>query len=123
MTPPSAAREVWRHTRPLQRAAVMSAAARLLRERADSIARELVSEMGKTLAEATVEVTKAADFLEYYASMARLPLGVELADARPNVNVAVRNEPVGIVLLITPWNDPLLTPARKLAPRCSPATP
>ncbi len=55
--------------------------------------------MGKTLAEATVEVTKAADFLEYYASMARLPLGVELADGRPNVNVAVRNEPVGIVLL------------------------
>jgi aldehyde dehydrogenase (NAD+) len=107
---------VWRHTRPLQRAAVMTGAARLLRERADSIARELVSEMGKTLAEATVEVGKAADFLEYYASMARLPLGVELADARPHVNVAVRNEPVGIVLLITPWNDPLLTPARKLAP-------
>ncbi len=108
--------KVWRHTRPLQRAAVMTAAARLLRERGDAIARELVSEMGKTLAEATVEVAKAADFLDYYASLARLPLGVELADARPNVNVAVRNEPVGIVLLITPWNDPLLTPARKLAP-------
>ena len=108
--------QVWRHTRPLQRAAVMSAAAGLLRDRRDEIARELVAEMGKTLAEATVEVTKAADFLDYYASMARLPLGVELADARPNVNVAVRNEPVGIVLLITPWNDPLLTPARKLAP-------
>jgi aldehyde dehydrogenase (NAD+) len=107
---------LWRHTRPLQRAAVMAGAGRLLRERSDQIARELVSEMGKTLAEATVEVTKAADFLEYYASMARLPLGVELADARPHVSVAVRSEPVGIVLLITPWNDPLLTPARKLAP-------
>ena len=108
--------QVWRHTRPLQRAAVMTAAASLLRERSSEIARELVSEMGKTLAEATVEVTKAADFLDYYASLARLPLGVELADARPHVNVAVRNEPVGVVLLITPWNDPLLTPARKLAP-------
>ena len=108
--------EVWRHTRPLQRAAVMIKAALLLRERNDSIARELVSEMGKTLAEATIEVTKAADFLDYYASMARMPIGVELADGRPNVNVTVRNEPVGIVVLITPWNDPLLTPARKLAP-------
>ncbi|MDE3131254.1 MAG: aldehyde dehydrogenase family protein [Acidobacteriota bacterium] len=107
---------VWRHTGPLQRAAVMSAAAGLLRERAGSIARELVAEMGKTLAEATLEVTKSADFLEYYASLARLPLGVELADARPHVNVLVRNEPIGVVLLITPWNDPLLTPARKLAP-------
>ncbi len=107
---------VWRQTRPLERARVMFGAARLLRERGESIARDLVCEMGKTLAEASVEVTKAADFLEYYASLARLPLGVELADARPFVNVAVRNEPVGIVLAITPWNDPLLTPARKLAP-------
>lgn len=107
---------LWRHTRPLERAAVMSGAARLLRERTDTIARELVSEMGKTLAEASVEVTKSADFLDYYASLARLPIGALLADARPHVSVEVRNEPVGIVLLITPWNDPLLTPARKLAP-------
>jgi aldehyde dehydrogenase (NAD+) len=28
----------------------------------------------------------------------------------------VRTEPVGVVLAITPWNDPLLTPARKLGP-------
>jgi alpha-ketoglutaric semialdehyde dehydrogenase len=107
---------VWRHTPVLERARVLQGAARLLRERAEVIARDLVSEMGKTLAEATVEVTKSADFMDYYASLARLPQGAELADARPFVNVAVRNEPVGIVLAITPWNDPLLTPARKLAP-------
>ena len=108
--------ERWAHTRPLERARVLSGAAALLRERAATIASELVAEMGKTLAEATVEVTKAADFFDYYASLARLPLGVELADARPFVQVSVRNEPVGVVLAITPWNDPLLTPARKLAP-------
>jgi len=107
---------VWRHTPVLERARVLAGAARLLRERTDAIARDLVSEMGKTLAEATIEVTKSADFMDYYASLARLPQGVELADARPFVNVAVRNEPVGVVLAITPWNDPLLTPARKLAP-------
>jgi alpha-ketoglutaric semialdehyde dehydrogenase len=108
--------KVWRHTGVLERGRVLAGAAALLRERSDSIARELVTEMGKTLAEATVEVTKSADFFDYYASLARLPLGVELADARPHVSVAVRNEPVGVVLAITPWNDPLLTPARKLAP-------
>ena len=107
---------LWRHTRPLERARVLHGAAALLRERAAAIAAELVSEMGKTLTEATGEVGKAADFFDYYASLARLPLGVELADARPHVTVMVRNEPVGIVLAITPWNDPLLTPARKLAP-------
>ncbi|HTX09652.1 MAG TPA: aldehyde dehydrogenase family protein [Solirubrobacteraceae bacterium] len=106
----------WRHTGTLERGRILSAAAGLLRERIGTIAHELVSEMGKTLAEATVEVTKAADFFDYYASLARLPVGVELADARPGVNVVVRNEPIGVVLAITPWNDPILTPARKLAP-------
>ena len=107
---------VWRRTPLLERAAVLGAAAGLLRARAGEIAVDLVREMGKTLAEATVETAKAADFLDYYASLARLPIGQELADARPGVSVAVRTEPVGVVLAITPWNDPLLTPARKLAP-------
>jgi aldehyde dehydrogenase (NAD+) len=106
----------WRRTAPLERGRILAGAARLLRDRSEQIAHDLVSEMGKTLAEATVEVTKAADFFEYYASLARLPLGVLLADARPSVTVEVRNEPIGIVVAITPWNDPLLTPARKLAP-------
>jgi acyl-CoA reductase-like NAD-dependent aldehyde dehydrogenase len=107
---------VWRATPVLERARVLAGAARLLRERSEEIAIDLVSEMGKTLGEATVETTKAADFLDYYASLARLPVGELLADARPGVEVAVRTEPVGVVLAITPWNDPLLTPARKLAP-------
>jgi alpha-ketoglutaric semialdehyde dehydrogenase len=106
----------WRDAGPLERARVLAGAARLLRERSERIAVDLVHEMGKTLAEATVETAKAADFLDYYASLARLPVGQLLADGRPGVEVAVRTEPVGVVLAITPWNDPLLTPARKLAP-------
>ena len=73
-------------------------------------------ENGKTLAEARVEVAKTADFLDYYASFARQPLGEMLADARAGTQTSVRIEPVGVVLAITPWNDPLLTPARKLGP-------
>jgi len=106
----------WRAAGTLERAGVLAGAARLLRDRSEQIATDLVHEMGKTLGEATVETAKAADFLDYYASLARLPVGHLLADARPGVEVAVRTEPVGIVLAITPWNDPLLTPARKLAP-------
>lgn len=106
----------WRAVGALERGQVLIAAARLLRERAEQIATDLVREMGKTLAEATVETAKAADFLDYYGGLARLPVGQLLADGRPGVEVMVRTEPVGVVLAITPWNDPLLTPARKLAP-------
>ncbi|KJF24630.1 MULTISPECIES: aldehyde dehydrogenase [Rhodococcus] len=108
--------DVWRNTPVLERAQIMAKAADNLRARAAEITRDLVAEMGKTTAEAAVEVGKAADFLDYYAGLARLPQGQILADARPNTQTTVRTEPVGIVCLVTPWNDPLLTPARKLAP-------
>lgn len=107
---------VWAGTDPLSRGAVLTRAAGLLRDRAEQIAGDLVHEMGKTTAEATVEVTKAADFFEYYGGLARHWAGYALNDARPHTVAGVRREPVGIVLAITPWNDPLLTPARKLAP-------
>src|SRR5579862_1291989 len=108
--------EAWRRVNPLDRAAVLTRAAGLVRARAEEGAVTLVRENGKTLAEARVEVAKTADFLDYYASFARQPLGEILADARPGTQASVRTEPVGVVLAITPWNDPLLTPARKLGP-------
>ena len=111
-----AAFEAWRRVNPLDRAAVMSRAAALIRERTDEGAVIVVRENGKTLAEARVEVTKTADFLDYYASFARQPWGELLADARPGTSTQVRVEPVGVVLAICPWNDPLITPARKLGP-------
>ena len=108
--------DAWRHTNPLDRAAVMARCADLIRARAEEGAVTLVRENGKTLAEARVEVAKTADFLDYYASFARQPWGEILADARGGTQTTVRYEPVGVVLAITPWNDPLLTPARKLGP-------
>ena len=111
-----AAFESWRRTNPLDRATVLARAAGLIRSRLTDGAVLLVRENGKTLAEARVEVTKTADFLDYYASFARQPWGELLSDARPGTSTSVRVEPVGVVLAICPWNDPLITPARKLGP-------
>lgn len=108
--------ENWRRTGPLDRAAVLSRCAGLIRAHAGDGAVTLVRENGKTLAEARVEVAKTADFLDYYASLARQPWGELLADARPGTRTSVQVEPVGVVLAVCPWNDPLITPARKLGP-------
>jgi len=108
--------DAWRHTGALDRAAVLSRCADLVRSQAGDGAVTLVRENGKTLAETRVEVTKTADFLDYYASFARQPWGEILADARPGTSTSVRVEPVGVVPAICPWNDPLITPARKLGP-------
>lgn len=111
----AAARE-WAATSPITRGRVLLKAAELLRENANEIATDLTREMGKTLAEARGEVGKTADFFEYYGALGRAHQGELLADERPGVRAWTVREPVGVVLAICPWNDPILTPARKLAP-------
>ena len=105
----------WRAVSGPDRSDVLLRASALLRERIDDIASDLVAEMGKTTAEATMEVVRSADFLDFFSSFGRLSRGEVLPDRRADLTWTVR-EPVGVVLAITPWNDPLLTPARKLAP-------
>ncbi|WAP60019.1 aldehyde dehydrogenase family protein [Streptomyces sp. S465] len=107
----------WRRTSPLERATILTTAAGLLRERADTIAEDIATENGKTRAEARGETLKAADFLEYYGLLVgRGGYGTLLSDIRPDTRTSAQREPLGVVLAITPWNDPLITPARKLAP-------
>ncbi|ROO84749.1 aldehyde dehydrogenase (NAD+) [Actinocorallia herbida] len=107
---------VWKRTSPFERAKVFTRAAALLRERAAEIAEAVSTENGKTRAEARGETEKAADFFEYYAGVAREGYGTLIHDVRPGTRTSFQSEPIGVVLAITPWNDPLLTPARKLAP-------
>lgn len=106
----------WRSTNLVERGTILRRAAHLLRERLDPIARDLTREMGKTLRESRGEVARAADFFDYYGSYGRLPVGHLLPDGRAGVTVSSGREPLGVVVAVTPWNDPVLTPARKLAP-------
>lgn len=106
----------WRTTTPVERGEVLRRAAALVRERRDAIALDVTREMGKLIAEARSETSKAGDFLEYYAGVGRLAIGVVLPDARAGVEARALHEPRGVVAAITPWNDPVITPARKLCP-------
>ena len=106
----------WAETPAVARGRILLRAAQLLRERSTGIAHDLTSEMGKTLAEATGEVSKSADFLEYCGGLGRVSQGDVLSDERPGVHAWTVREPLGVVLAICPWNDPLLTPARKIGP-------
>ena len=112
----TAATKPWRDTGLLERGNTLIRAANLLRERIEDVARAVALEMGKTLAEAKTEVASSANFFEYFGGLARRPFGHLLADRRPNTRAWTQLEPLGVVLLITPWNDPVATPARKLAP-------
>ncbi len=106
----------WRATSIVERGEVLRRAAALVRERREEIARDVTLEMGKLINEARGETAKAGDFLEYYAGFGRRPLGQVLPDTRPGAEARTIREPRGVVVAITPWNDPVITPARKLCP-------
>jgi acyl-CoA reductase-like NAD-dependent aldehyde dehydrogenase len=110
------AQRLWRATSIVRRGEILRCAAALIRERQDEIAQDVTLEMGKLIVEARGEVAKAADFLEYYASFGRMSIGEVLPDARPGSEARAVREPRGVVVAITPWNDPVITPARKACP-------
>lgn len=112
----AAASSAWNALGPIGRGRIMLDAADVLRGDADAIAADICRENGKTLAEADGEVAAAAAFMEYFGGLGRGHWGNRLADRRPDVETFTRTEPLGVVVLITPWNDPLVTPARKLGP-------
>lgn len=106
----------WRRTSIVERGEVLRRAAHYVRQRQEVIAHDITREMGKLLSEASGEARKAADFLDYYSGFGRLPIGEVLPDARQGAQARTVREPRGIVVAITPWNDPIITPARKLSP-------
>ena len=109
------AQTAWASTPPLDRSRMLQRVARGIEARAEDFARLLSREEGKTLAEARGEAQRAADVFAYYANEIFRQQG-ELHDSiRPGVTVEVTREPIGVALLITPWNLPLAIPAWKTA--------
>ena len=106
--------EAWRNTPAVKRAEVMRAAARLLRERTDSIARLMTLEQGKPLAESKGEITMACDIIEWFADEGRRVYGRLVPPRAMNVQQMVMKEPVGPVAAFTPWNFPINQVVRKL---------
>jgi succinate-semialdehyde dehydrogenase/glutarate-semialdehyde dehydrogenase len=104
----------WRATSAYDRAKIMRKAADLMRERHDAIAKIMVQEQGKVYAEARVEVITSADIIDWYAEEGRRSYGRIVPGRAKGTRQLVVQEPVGIVAAFTPWNFPVLTPARKI---------
>jgi len=93
-----------------ERAAVMRAAADLLRRRKDHLAALIAIEAGKPIAEADGDVGEALDFWTYYADAAVRLDATGLAQV-PGERNDLRWRPRGVTAVISPWNFPLAIPA------------
>jgi len=77
---------------------------------------ELAAEEGKTKAEGTGEVRRAAQILRYYGNEGDRVAGEIFASPRAGEQILVTRKPVGVVGVITPFNFPIAIPAWKIAP-------
>lgn len=106
----------WARTAPRDRAEVLRRAFELMREREEALAELIVVENGKALPDAVGEVRYAAEFFRWFAeeavriegSMSRSPAG----DKR----ILVDHQPIGVSVLVTPWNFPAAMATRKIGP-------
>jgi aldehyde dehydrogenase (NAD+) len=106
----------WSQASPEVRSDVLDKAGALVMARAKELGTLLSREEGKTLAEGTGEVMRAARILKYFSGEALRRHGQTLDSTRPSVDVETHREAVGVFGLITPWNFPIAIPAWKAAP-------
>ena len=106
----------WAATPPRERAECLRRAWALMIERAESIARLMVLENGKALRDARGEVVYAAEFFRWFAEEAvRIDGSVVTAPSGAN-RILVLRQPVGVSVLVTPWNFPAAMATRKIGP-------
>lgn len=111
-----AAALTWRNTPSRQRSEILRRWFQLMTQHAEELALLVSLENGKALPDARGEVAYAAEFLRWYAEEAvRIP-GEYRHTPSGSHHIIVDHEPIGIAVLITPWNFPAAMATRKIGP-------
>jgi 1-pyrroline-5-carboxylate dehydrogenase len=99
----------WSRTAPERRSEYLLKAAALLRQRKAEFTAWLMLEAGKSRAEADADAAEAIDFLEYYARqiMDLVERGRKSLTALPGEKNELAYIPLGVGVIIAPWNFPL----------------
>jgi succinate-semialdehyde dehydrogenase/glutarate-semialdehyde dehydrogenase len=106
----------WRATPPRRRSEILRRCFELMTERAEDLARLIALENGKALRDARGEVAYAADFFRWNAEEAVRICGDFMLSPTGANHIVVDYEPIGICVLVTPWNFPAAMATRKIAP-------
>ncbi|TKC78942.1 aldehyde dehydrogenase [Trinickia terrae] len=112
----AAAQKRWRKLPAAERAACMHKLADALTELAPEIGRALAAESGKSVADATNESIYAGQITRYHAEWARRIEGEIIPSDTPDENLFLQREPIGVVACLIPFNYPVYTLMRKVAP-------
>lgn len=111
-----AAAQKWAATPPRRRGEILRTSWELLMAQRDDIAKLIAQESGKAYSEARGEVDYGGEFLRWFSEEACRMTGT-YADAPSGAyHIITQLKPVGISVLVTPWNFPLAMATRKIGP-------
>jgi acyl-CoA reductase-like NAD-dependent aldehyde dehydrogenase len=110
------ARAIWDQIQAPQRAAILLRFSQLLLDSKDELARIITLEQGKALCESAGEVARASAEAAFAAGEAVRLSGQTFPSERRGFSCYTVLQPVGVVAAITPWNFPVVSPVRKIAP-------
>ena len=106
----------WSQTPPRKRSEILRRCFELMTQRSETLAALISIENGKALRDARGEVAYAAEFFRWNAEEAvRITGEFGLAPSGAN-RIIVDYQPIGVCVLITPWNFPAAMATRKIAP-------
>ncbi|MER9039240.1 NAD-dependent succinate-semialdehyde dehydrogenase [Mesorhizobium sp. M0924] len=106
----------WAATAPRKRSEILRRCFELMIENKDLLAELISLENGKTLNDAQGEVSYAAEFFRWFAEEA-VRLNGEISTAPSGANkIIVQHQPIGVAVLVTPWNFPAAMATRKIGP-------
>jgi acyl-CoA reductase-like NAD-dependent aldehyde dehydrogenase len=95
-----------------RRKASLLAFADAFHSRAEELAQTIVREQGKPIQEAIDEAAYAEYYIRHFAELS-LPVHTIQDDASGRIHI--HRKPLGVVLGISPWNFPVITPTAKIA--------
>jgi len=108
--------DAWKNTTARHRSDILRRCYELMQRDAESLAELISLENGKALSDARGEVAYAAEFFRWYSEEAVRNIGDMSIAPVTGARILVQNQPVGIALLVTPWNFPAAMATRKIAP-------
>jgi succinate-semialdehyde dehydrogenase / glutarate-semialdehyde dehydrogenase len=111
-----AAAKAWARTAPRERAEILRKAWEIMIAREREVAELIVRENGKTLRDALGETRYAAEFFRWYAEEAVRAVGALMTAPSGQNRILVTHQPIGIAVLVTPWNFPAAMATRKIGP-------
>jgi succinate-semialdehyde dehydrogenase/glutarate-semialdehyde dehydrogenase len=106
----------WAKTAPRVRGEILRKAFEIMVAEADRLAEIITKENGKVLSDAKGEILYAAEFFRWFSEEAVRINGEFRTAPNGDKRILVTKQPIGVSLLITPWNFPAAMATRKIGP-------